>query len=275
MQARGVHSPWALASPVVLVVMPAFYQTRWFELLCVLLCMYALYFAYQLRLAQVARHIQVQVEARANERIRIARDLHDTLLQGFQGLMLNIHVAAQEVPTETQPRRLLENALKRADNLLSEGRDRIGDLRGGILRDKSLEEAFRKVGEELATGTGIDFRVDSSLPVRKLNEDVAEEAFYIGREAIVNSFRHARTRRISVVLKYDRRQLELVLADDGIGISERPELSEVRDHFGMVGMQERARKLNAVLSQESADPGTIITLRIPATVAYSQTSRPR
>jgi ligand-binding sensor domain-containing protein/anti-sigma regulatory factor (Ser/Thr protein kinase) len=273
--ATNGESAWSEPVGVTFMVRPMFYQTVWFMVLCCCVGLGLAVFAYSVRIGAITKSLRTRAEERASERIRIARDLHDTLLQGIQALMLSFHVAAQALPKDTPARRMLDGALLKADRLVIEGRDRVTRLRSESLEGVSLPEALRALGTELDPHHVVEFDVQISQAEMELQPQVKDELFCIAREAITNSYRHAEARQIGVSLDYDRHVLSMVCHDDGRGIeAESSAGPEAAKHFGMLGMQERARRLSASFQVDS-DPGhgTKITVRIQAGRVYLRSSK--
>jgi hypothetical protein len=183
---------------------PFFYQTIWFKLAaaaCLGLFLAGLYF---LRLRQVAVQIQSRIEERLVERERIARELHDTLLQSVQGLILRFQAVADRIPESEPARQMMEKALDRADQVLDEGRDRVKSLRGQGETVIDLSQALAQAGQELAHDSGAEFSVLVEGNAKVLHPVVRDEAYWIGREALINAFQHARARLIEVEVAYHR-----------------------------------------------------------------------
>ena len=156
---------------------PAFYQTRWFYALCGLACVVILIALYGVRIRQVAAQVRGRLEARLAERERIARELHDTLLQGMQGLILRFQAAADRIAPGEPVRRMLEESLDRADKLLEEGRDRVKDLRPAASDVADLAQALAAEGEQFAQLHSAVFRVSVQGTRRDLHPIVREEGF--------------------------------------------------------------------------------------------------
>jgi len=249
---------------------PAFYQTKWFYALCALALIAALVFAYRVRVRQVAAHVRDRLEGQLAERERIARDLHDTLLQGMQGLIWRFQAASDRIPPGEPARQLLEQSLDRADKLLEESRDKVKDLRpmSGAVAD--LAQALAAEGEQLTKLHSAQFRVSVQGAPRDLHPIVREEGFLIGREALANAFNHSAAANIEAEVTYGEHALQIRIRDDGRGISETVLDAGGRPgHFGLLGMRERAKQLGAnieVWSKPGA--GTEIDVRVPAEVAY-------
>ena len=259
-------------------IRPAFYQTLWFQALCVLAAGSVLWFLHLLRLRQRARRLHVRMEERVNERVRIARDLHDTLLQSFQGVLLKFHAAAFLLPDRpTEARNALESAIEQARGAIAEGRDAVEGLRSTRVTT-DLARAIGMVGEELSSSQAApassDFRIEVEGTVRDLVPLLRDEVYRIACEALRNAFTHAHAKHIEVEVHYDQRKFRLRIRDNGKGIdlnvlsaAERP------GHYGLPGMQERAKLIGGKLAIWSQlDSGTEVELTIPASVAYPQPS---
>jgi signal transduction histidine kinase/ligand-binding sensor domain-containing protein len=251
---------------------PAFYQTRWFYLLSALALLGVLTVLYRVRVHQVAAQVRGRLEARLAERERIARDLHDTLLQGMQGLIWRFQAATDRIPQNEPARRLMEQSLDRADKLLGESRDKVKDLRPSVSDAADLAKALAAEGEQFAELHEAQFKVTVEGASRDLHPIVREEGLLIGREALSNAFRHARARNIEAEISYGDSALQVRIRDDGLGISSSVlDAGGTPGHFGLVGMRERAKKLGAHLEVWSKPgAGTEIDLRVPADVAYKR-----
>ncbi|WP_257455869.1 sensor histidine kinase [Archangium lipolyticum] len=256
-------------------VLPAFHQTAWFYALCALAAAALLWGVYQLRLRQVAAQLRARLEARSQERERIARELHDTLLQGTQGLILKIQGLASELPEAHPTRGRIEAVLDRADQVVVEARDRVRDLRAGYTAGQDLPQAFAQLGEELARGRSMRFGVLVEGTPRDMPGAVRDEAYRIGREALLNAFAHARAQAIEVELVYETGAFLLRVRDDGTGIAEEVLARGSRPgHWGLVGMRERAQRLGGQLELWSrVGAGTEVQLRLPAVSAYAAVAR--
>jgi signal transduction histidine kinase len=255
-------------------IAPAFYQTNWFYGACGLVCVAILAGLYRVRMRQVAAQVRGRLEARLAERERIARDLHDTLLQGMQGLIWRFQAAADRLPPDEPARQVLEQSLDRADQLLAESRDKVKDLRPAAPGVADLARALAAEGEQFAQLHAARFRMSVQGHCRDLHPIVREEGFLIGREALANAFRHAGAADIEAEVTYDNRALHVRIRDDGQGIGMAVLNSGGRPgHFGLIGMRERAKKLGANLEVWSKPgAGTEVDLQVAAEVAYK---RPR
>jgi signal transduction histidine kinase len=256
-------------------VAPAYYQSNWFRVSCVAAFMLLLWALYQLRLRQIARQFQVRLEERIGERTRIARELHDTLLQGFQGLMFRLQAVRYLLPERpAEAGQALDTALDRGGQVIAEGRDAVQNLRSSTVVDNDLVHGLTILAEELAAPKGSaaspTFRLLVEGPPRDLDPIHRDDIYRIAREALVNAFHHARAQKIEAEITYGDPQFRLRIRDDGTGID-----SSVRDrdkssgHWGLIGMRERAKTIGGrleVWSQEGA--GTEVDLTIPSSIAY-------
>jgi signal transduction histidine kinase/ligand-binding sensor domain-containing protein len=255
-----------------LIMPPIFVQTRWFTALwfSIVLGLLLLVFSWWLR--QAKAQLRWRLEERMLERERIARDLHDTFLQGVQGLMLRFQLAMDRIPPHEPARALMEDALESADRVLLDGRRKVTNLRASTLEDSDLPEALSLFGSEMMRDYGVSFALSVEGGVRPLQPVAREEAFRIAAEAIANAFRHAQAKRIDVRIAYGRSSISLEVKDDGQGFE--PGKPAPAGHWGLKGMQERAARVRGrlvVLSKPGE--GTTIELQVPARVAFKRNSR--
>jgi len=251
-------------------IAPAFYQTSWFYALCGLLCVAVLGALHLLRTRQVAAEVRARLEVRLSERERIARELHDTLLQGVQGLIWRFQAATDRIPPDAPARALMEQSLDRADQLLGESRDKVKELRPKAREDADLPHTLAQEGEHLSQLHPGRFRISVEGVRRDLHPIVREEGFLIAREALGNAFRHAQAADIEVEVTYRDSALQVRIRDNGHGITSGVLNEDGKPgHFGLRGMRERAKKLGAHLTIWSKPgAGTEVELRVPAQVAY-------
>jgi signal transduction histidine kinase len=252
-------------------ILPAFYQTWWFEVLCIAFALMILWLGVTARVRFVTAAVKMRAEERAEERVRIARELHDTLLQGVQGLLMSFHAATQKIPATHESRLALEKALASADHVILEGRDRVNRLRSNHSPIEDLEASIQDLADDLAAFSEPEFAFERTGTRIPLNADVSEEAYYIAREALTNSYRHAEASRVVVTVDYARRGLRLELRDNGKGFDKRIlEKSETNGHWGFRGMAERAHRVRADFSYRSAPgEGTQVSVVVPANRAYA------
>jgi signal transduction histidine kinase/ligand-binding sensor domain-containing protein len=259
-------------------VTPALYQTKWFRLSLLILFLALLWAAYQLRARQLATQFNKTFEARVSERTRIARELHDTLLQSFQGLLLRFQSVAKLLPDRpAEARQRLDNAIQQAAEAITEGRDAVQGLRSSAFETNDLANAIAAIAEELTKDSAagespiLDLEVEGAP--RGLNPVVRDEAYRIACEALRNAVRHAQARRITVEIRYDKRYLRLRVRDDGKGIDQDPMQRQPSGHFGLPGMRERAETVGGRLEVWSKlNSGTQVELSIPGSIAYDGAS---
>jgi signal transduction histidine kinase/ligand-binding sensor domain-containing protein len=252
------------------VIAPAFYQSLWFRGLLAFMVAGAVWLLYSARLRQATAEIQARLGERLEERERIARELHDTLIQSIDGLMLRVQTALDE-PDPARSRLLIEKALDSADEVMLEGRERVHSLRAEAVAVKELSEALATYGEELAEELGIVFSIALAGSPKYIDPFVRDETYRIGREALANAFQHARATTIEVEVTYDSAMVHMRVRDDGGGIQQETMTSGRPGHWGLRGMRERANAIGADLAIWSRPgAGTEIDLKIPAEVAYQK-----
>jgi signal transduction histidine kinase/ligand-binding sensor domain-containing protein len=256
-------------------VAPAYYQTAWFRLLGALGAAGAIGSLFLLRLRQATRRLRAQIEARLGERERIARELHDTLLQSVQGLILKFQSVANRIPRDEPARQAIETTLDHADRVVAEGRARVRDLRDGSITLHDLPAALQRVAEEHPGVPATAFRAVVEGSERALHPMVLEESYAIGREALLNALTHSEGGQIEIAIDYGPKQFRLRVRDDGRGIDPAVlEKGGRKDHFGLRGMRERAQKIGAHLELRSKPgSGTEVALTVPAAAAYAARGR--
>jgi signal transduction histidine kinase/ligand-binding sensor domain-containing protein len=253
-----------------LVIPPAFTQTPWFIALSIFASAALLAFAFRLRVHQITAKMRLRLDERLRERERIARELHDTLLQSTQGLMLRVQAARNRILPNDPARELLDSALKRADEVLAEGRDRVQDLRIPQEARSDLAISLEDVGKELALGRTIEFQVTIEGTARKLRAKIVEETYSIGREALVNAFHHAQATTIELLIVYGTRDLWVTVRDDGCGMdSDTLDQGSRAGHWGLKGMRERAHEIGAHLKIRSGPgAGTEVDVLVPSAFVW-------
>ncbi len=253
---------------------PTFVQSAWFLLLCCGLAVALLWALYRLRVAQIAHRIRSRLDERAKERERIARELHDTLLQGVQGLVLRFQAVADRIPGGEASRDQLEAALAAADDVMVDARNRVHDLRGDA-EGEGAGDLPAIVGKLVAAAP-----FDPPIPVRIVVEGrpqplhplVVAETTRIVREALFNVAHHAHASSAEVAIGFEARYLAMRVRDDGVGIPGDVLARGHKDgHFGMPGMRERAEKIGGTITVSSIPSGgTEVTLVLPARLAFAR-----
>jgi len=200
-------------------------------------------------------------------------DLHDTLLQSFQALMLRLQVVNELLP-EGKAKQQLEQTLKRGDQAVAEGRRAGYDLRSSTITTNDLAEAVRALGDEMATQDSAAFSLMVDGQPRNLHPIIRDELYRITREAVRNAFSHAQAHNVEVEITYADRLLRLRIRDDGTGIPKEMLERGRPGHYGLPGMRERARQIGAKLTVWSgAGAGTEIELSIPGSHAYGRSPK--
>ena len=252
---------------------PLFWQTWWFRLSMLAGCIIIVLALHHFRVTRVAWQLNVRFEERVSERTRLARDLHDTLLQSFQALMLRLQVVDDLLP-EGKAKEQLEQTLQRADQAIAEGRSAVYDLRSSATITNDLAEAVRALGEELTTQDSAAFHLVVEGPTRELHPIIRDELYRITREALRNAFSHARAGHIETEITYEDRVFRLRIRDDGEGIPPELLAAGRSGHYGLSGMRERAKQIGGKLyiwSRRGA--GTEIELSLAGSIAYGTTDR--
>jgi signal transduction histidine kinase len=259
----------APVSSVTFTVLPYLYQRAWVQLLVLLLVASVVLAVASQRVRSITKLSRIRAEERAEERIRIARDLHDTLLQSVQGLLLSFHVAAEKVPAGHESKPSLDKALATADRMLIEGRNRVTKLRSEHLSDGELKPAIECVADDLNVGDAVSFAAHRCGCDRALDLHVVDEIFSIAREALANAFRHSEATRIDVELDYQPHEFTMTCRDNGHGFDVNTMLLAQNVHWGLHGMMERAEKIGASFTCHSAAiTGTEVRVVVPARRAY-------
>jgi len=253
---------------LAIVIPPAFHQTKWFLVLCIVAAACAVWVVVLLRMWQMTARLLRLHEERMDERTRIARELHDTLLQGFLSASMQLHVANDRLPDDSAAKPIVTNVLGLISKVSEEGRQAVRGLRLSE-SSESLEQAFGRAKQELAPDRQAGFRVVVVGPHRTIAPEVRDEIYRIGREALVNAFKHADAKNVEVEVEYLDDGLRLRVRDDGRGIDAELLQSRRDGHWGLAGMHERARQIGAqfrVISRTGA--GTEIELSVPRRIAY-------
>jgi signal transduction histidine kinase/ligand-binding sensor domain-containing protein len=263
------------------VVLPAYYQTWWFRALCGAAFLALLWGLYQFRLRQLARQFNIRIEERVNERTRIARDLHDTMLQTFQGMLLKFYGLSVMLVDRPEAQKKLEGLLEQGQQAVDEGREAVLGLRSSTVIANDLARAFTTLGEELAakqdSHNPAAFQVEVEGETRDLHPILRDEVYRIAGEALRNAFQHSGAARIDVGIHYDDRQFWVHIRDNGKGIDPKVLDAGGREgHYGLPGMHERAKLAGGRLVVRSrVNSGTEAEIIISAVRAYAKSRSPR
>jgi signal transduction histidine kinase len=222
------------------------------------------------------RFIEMRLEERVSERTRIARELHDTILQSFQGVMMKFQSLTYILDRPAEAREKLEGLLEQGDEAIKEGRNAVRGMRASTVVKNDLAHALATVGERLAGDSPVDFHVVVEGRSRDLRPILRDEVYRIASEATCNAFRHSGAGQIEIEICYDKKRLRVRVRDNGKGIDAKVlECGGREGHYGLPGMQERARLAGGKLTVLSRlDSGTEVELTLPAFLAYAKSSAP-
>ena len=254
---------------------PTFYQTILFRYLMIGLFVSVLWFIYLLRVRNVAARIEARLSERLAERERIARELHDTILQGFQALIFRIGSATRRFPEGEPARKSMEEALELAREVLIEGRDRVKDLRIVTEPGSHFVQQMESLCSKLNQGVAAEVRLRIEGFPRPMSGLARDELYQLGKEALVNATLHSQATDIECLITFDPRHLCISCRDNGRGIDETTiEAGQVEGHWGLLGMKERAQRLGATFTVNSKKgSGTEVKVRVPAKTAYAPNER--
>jgi signal transduction histidine kinase len=277
--AANADGVWSLApAEVKFRLQPAYYQRLGFQsgIAMALLCLIAI--AFRIRLGQAQRRFRHDMEERHAERERIARDLHDTLLQAVQALLFRLQLWEDDEEVPNSLREEIAALVTQARAIVVEGRDRILMLRRADAQPVDLREALAAIENQGHAAEGVSFEVSIEGERRSLTLEAHEQLIDIAREAVRNAYRHACPSRVVVTVEYRKGSLRMSVIDDGRGIGAAArEQRGNPGHFGLMGMRERAKQLGGSFWIGAHDgTGTRVTVVVPAQIAYQDSfDRPR
>jgi signal transduction histidine kinase/ligand-binding sensor domain-containing protein len=262
------------AAAIAFEVEPSILQTRWFQAASVGILLLLALGIYQLRVQQLHRQFNIALEARVSERTRIARELHDTLLQNFHGLMFQFQAASTLLLRKPdEAKRSLDDAISETKKALAESREAIQDLRSDSIATGNLAELLTLTSRDLAKSEGNQktpvFDLIEEGDRQTLSSSISSEISRIALELMRNAYQHAQARRVEAEIRYDENSLRLRIRDDGKGIEPKVLREGRAGHWGLRGIRERADRIGAHLDLWS-EPGngTEVQLLLPAAVAY-------
>jgi signal transduction histidine kinase len=253
---------------------PAFYQTWWLRMVTALLALALLAWAIRRRMLFIAQNIHARLAERLDERERIARELHDTLLQGVLSASIQLDLAEDQLASDSPVKGLVQHALATLRYVTEESRTALRGLRFQDGETNDLAMAFQRIKEEFPHKDTIVFRVVEQGTARVVKAEIRSEIYRIGREAIVNAYVHSEAATIEVEIQYARAQLSLVVRDDGRGIDSSILQDGREGHWGLSGMRERSQRIGATLKLRSGlGAGTEVELIVPGQIAYADDSK--
>jgi signal transduction histidine kinase len=275
----GVWNEQGVSLPIFIT--PPVWKTGWFRAFCIAVVLAMLWAGYRYRVRQLQHEFNMRLEGRVEERTRIARELHDTLLQSIQGLMFAFQAARNLLPGRVEDAmRTLDVAISEGDEAIVEGRDAIQGLRANPALESNLEHLLTVAGKELTRSSGAEgerpaFHVSVEGARQPLSPLLQDEVYRIAREVLRNAFHHARASRIEAEITYDSQFFRLRIRDNGKGIDGKVLEQGAREgHWGLPGVRERAKRIGARLKLWSEPgAGTEAELTVPARIAYGPTHR--
>jgi signal transduction histidine kinase/ligand-binding sensor domain-containing protein len=244
---------------------PRFYQTWWFAALMLLPLGGAGYGIYRWRLTSVEAQLESRFEAVLQERNRIAREIHDTLAQGFAGISVQLEMVARKLEVSAaSARQHLDQARMLVRSSLAEARRSIWELRSQSAEIEDLASRLSKMAAQMGGVGQPKIAVQVRGTFRPLPPRTEDELLRIAQEAVTNAIKHAEASEINVELAFDAKLLRMTVADDGRGFLPTGQTTGVNGHFGLQGMRERAEGIDAKLKLDTAPgTGTRLSVEVP------------
>jgi len=242
-------------------LLPHFYETAWFRYLCAILAAAGIWALYRLRLRQIRERFALVLE----ERARLAREIHDTLAQGFVGISSQLDAVALTLNGHLDlARKHLDLARKMVRHSLTEARRSVMDLRASALEGHDLPAALSQAARQWTAGSPVEVHIDVGGQSPKLPEEMEQHLLRIAQEAVTNTVKHAHAKRVRIRLEMQNSRLNMVVSDDGEGFEQTDAFSEIGGHFGLLGMRERAERLGGELQLRSQPgQGTQVEVTVP------------
>ena len=248
---------------------PVFWQTWWFLLGAGMALAVAATVLFRVKMNRATEQLNVRLEERLAERTRVAEQLHDTLLQDFLGVSMQLHLADDQLDDDSPAKPLVTRALEMMARAIQEGRNTLQGLRSFHWGSQDLEQAFSRIQQELAITREVRFRVIIAGTARPLRPLIGDDIFLIGREALANAFHHSGASEVEVEIEYGASQLRVLVRDNGCGIAGDTMRSTDAEQRGLSRIRERTGKMGAQLRVLSrAKAGTEMELRIPGHIVY-------
>ena len=249
-------------------IAPAWYQTIWFQLLCIMLGALIVWAIYRLRVHQIATIMKQRFDERLDERTRLARDFHDTFLQTVQGSKMIADDALDTGSDEGRMRQTLEKLSKWLGQAVDESRAALHSLRASTMEKNELSEALQRATEDHQLSSSMTVAFSVIGDARDLHPIVRDEIYRIGYEAIRNAGTHSHASRLEIDLRYAN-DLLLRIRDNGVGIDPAYSDKGKAGHFGLQGMRERASRIRGkLIIMSSANTGTEVVLIVPGDVVF-------
>jgi signal transduction histidine kinase len=240
---------------------PHFYETAWFRYLCVALGAAGIWGIFRLRVRQIRQRFALVLD----ERVRLAREIHDTLAQGFVGISSQLDAVALMMNGQLErARKHLDLARKMARHSLTEARRSVMDLRASALEGQDLPSALSQAARQWTAGSPLKVHVEAASNGYKLPDEAEQHLLRIAQEAVTNAVKHAHAKEVRIQLATENGRLRMRVADDGQGFEHSDAFSEAGGHFGLLGMRERAQRLGGELQLHSQPgEGTEVEVTVP------------
>jgi len=244
-----------------LELLPHYYETGWFRALCAGLLAFACWMLYQVRV----RQIRLRFAAVLKERLRLAREIHDTLAQAFVGISSQLDALETCLPENWRPARIyLDLARRMAAHSLTEARRSVMDLRSAALSNRDLAMALESGARNWTEGSGVQVDVQVSGGFENLPEEMEHNLLRIAQEAVTNALKHAQAHKIEVKLERTGKAVNLKVTDDGCGFQADDAFAGMGGHFGLIGIRERAERISGEFRLESQPgAGTEVEVMVP------------
>lgn len=248
------------------IIPPSVFESRWFLAVWVAALSLLAWLAYRLRLRRMAVGLRVRYQAVLSERSRIAQELHDTLLQGFTGITIQLRAIQRVIGKQPEEgAAALERALGAADTALRDARHMIWDMHAVELESHDLPEALEGAARSVIAGGPVALEFTMQGAPRRLTPTVETSVLRIGREAVLNALKHASATRVLVRLEYEADSIRLEVRDDGSGIlPSAAEGAVARGHLGIAGIRDRVRRGGGTVDiTGQPGKGTSVLVRLP------------
>jgi len=244
-------------------LMPYYYETLWFRLACLSAAIAIVWGWHRLRLRRIGDRFALVLQ----ERARLAREIHDTLAQGFVGISSQLDAVAMCMPEDASAaRKFLDLARRMARHSLTEARRSVMDLRAAALEDQDLRAALESGARSWAAGTGVEIEVSASGPQKPLPGETEQHLLRIAQESVTNALKHSGASKIRIELAADPKSVRLRICDDGCGFDQKDVFSSLGGHFGLLGMRERAERLGGAFRLASR-PGEGTEVEVTAPIS--------
>lgn len=250
-------------------ILPTFYETIWFKVVCIALILCLAGFFYRLRLRSSQQQLQLRYDIQTAERNRLSGDLHDNLIQEMMAVGLRLELVDAATPETAASKSALKQALALTQQAIKNGRGTLRQLQNQPLTWKDITGSLQEIVSQGDASGAATIRFSYSGQERLLKSAAGEEILQIAREAVRNAVRHAPGSPIYIRTDFGRGNFSLTIEDRGPGIAPETLYTSQPGHFGVRSMRERASRIGATLELKTTEvSGTEWTLVLPAERAY-------